>query len=57
LDKRSGKKAPLKDNDFLASIWRGFLYTRGRSMRWPADREQRARIIGEWLQTETRYLA
>ena len=24
---------------------------------WPADREQRARIIGEWLQTETRYLA
>src|SRR6516164_184629 len=27
LDMRSGKKAPLKDNDFLASIWRGFLYT------------------------------
>jgi hypothetical protein len=24
---------------------------------WPADREQRARIIGEWFQTETRYLA
>jgi hypothetical protein len=24
---------------------------------WPADREQRARIIGEWLQTEARYLA
>ena len=23
---------------------------------WPADREQRARIIGEWLQTETRFL-
>jgi uncharacterized protein HemY len=23
----------------------------------PADREQRARIIGEWLQTEARYLA
>ena len=20
--------------------------------RWPSDREQRARIIGEWLQTE-----
>jgi hypothetical protein len=24
---------------------------------WPLDREQRARIIGEWLQTEARYLA
>ena len=24
---------------------------------WPADREQRARIIGEWLQTEARLLA
>jgi len=26
-------------------------------MRWPADREQRAAIIGDWLQTEARYLA
>jgi hypothetical protein len=25
--------------------------------RWPSDREHRARIIGEWLQTEARYLA
>jgi len=24
---------------------------------WPGDREQRARIIGEWLQAETRFLA
>ena len=24
---------------------------------WPADRELRARIIGEWLQTEARFLA
>ena len=24
---------------------------------WPTDREQRAHIIGEWLQTEARYLA
>ena len=24
---------------------------------WPADHEQRARIIGTWLQTEARYLA
>jgi uncharacterized protein HemY len=24
---------------------------------WPPDREQRARIIGEWLQTEVRFLA
>jgi len=24
---------------------------------WPAEREQRARIICEWLQTEARYLA
>ncbi len=24
---------------------------------WPADRELRARIIGEWLKTEARYLA
>jgi hypothetical protein len=24
---------------------------------WPADREPRAAIIGEWLQTEARYLA
>ncbi len=23
---------------------------------WPADREQRARIIGEWLRTEARFL-
>jgi hypothetical protein len=23
---------------------------------WPADREQRARIIGEWLQTEARFV-
>ena len=23
----------------------------------PVDREQRARIIGEWLQTEARFLA
>jgi hypothetical protein len=24
---------------------------------WPADREQRAAYIGEWLRTEARYLA
>jgi uncharacterized protein HemY len=24
---------------------------------WPNNREQRARIIGEWLQTEARFLA
>jgi hypothetical protein len=24
---------------------------------WPEDRERRARIIGEWLTTEARYLA
>jgi uncharacterized protein HemY len=24
---------------------------------WPADREQRAGYIGEWLRTEARYLA
>jgi uncharacterized protein HemY len=24
---------------------------------WPADHEQRARIIGDWLQTEARFLA
>ena len=24
---------------------------------WPADREHRARIIGEWVQTEARFLA
>jgi hypothetical protein len=24
---------------------------------WPAHREQRARIIGEWLQTEARFMA
>jgi uncharacterized protein HemY len=24
---------------------------------WPTDRERRARIIGEWLQTEARFLA
>ena len=23
---------------------------------WPSDREQRARVIGEWLQTEARFL-
>jgi hypothetical protein len=27
------------------------------SSPWPHDREQRARIIGEWLQTEARFLA
>jgi hypothetical protein len=25
-------------------------------MEWPADRERRARYIGEWLKTEARYL-
>jgi uncharacterized protein HemY len=25
--------------------------------QWPDDREQRASIIGEWLQTEARFLA
>jgi uncharacterized protein HemY len=25
--------------------------------QWPADREQRAKIIGEWLQTEACFLA
>ena len=24
---------------------------------WPSDREQRARTMGEWLQTEARFLA
>jgi uncharacterized protein HemY len=24
---------------------------------WPEDRELRAQLIGEWLQTEARYLA
>ena len=24
---------------------------------WPADRERRARYIGEWLKTESRYRA
>ena len=24
---------------------------------WPQDREQRARIIGDWLQAEARFLA
>ena len=24
---------------------------------WPSDREQRARIIGDWLRAEARYLA
>jgi uncharacterized protein HemY len=24
---------------------------------WPRDREQRARIIGDWLKTEVRFLA
>ena len=24
---------------------------------WPEDRERRAAIIGDWLQTEARYLA
>ena len=24
---------------------------------WPADRQRRARYIGEWLKTEARYLA
>jgi hypothetical protein len=27
------------------------------SKTWPNDREQRARIIGEWLQAEARFLA
>jgi hypothetical protein len=25
--------------------------------QWPAERERRARYIGEWLKTEARYLA
>ena len=27
------------------------------SKSWPSDREQRARIIGDWLRAEARYLA
>jgi hypothetical protein len=29
----------------------------GEAYPWPEDREQRARIIGDWLQSEARYLA
>ena len=25
--------------------------------QWPADRQRRAHVIGEWLQTEARFLA
>ena len=25
--------------------------------KWPANREQRARIVGEWLRAEARFLA
>jgi hypothetical protein len=25
--------------------------------QWPADRERRAAVIGDWLKTEARYLA
>jgi uncharacterized protein HemY len=25
-------------------------------VQWPTDRERRARIIGDWLKTEARYL-
>jgi hypothetical protein len=41
LDKHKGRKAPLKGNDFLTSIWRGFLYSPGASTlqgsRWRLD--------------------
>jgi hypothetical protein len=26
-------------------------------LRWPTDRDQRARIIGDWLKAEAQYLA
>jgi hypothetical protein len=31
--------------------------SRCRVWTWPVDREQRARIIGDWLRAETRFLA
>ena len=52
------------DGDQAAKIIQGALGIEGDNVAsyvfpktWPADREQRARIIGEWLQTEARFLA
>ena len=52
------------DGDRAASIIQGTLGIESDDVvnycfpkTWPNDRERRARIIGEWLQTEARYLA
>jgi hypothetical protein len=52
------------DADRAASIIQGTLGIESDNVvnycfpkTWPNDRERRARIIGEWLQTEARYLA
>ena len=52
------------DGDRAASIIQGTLGIESDDVvnycfpkTWPNDRDRRARIIGEWLQTEARYLA
>jgi hypothetical protein len=52
------------DADRAAKIIRGALGIENDDVvnycfpkEWPADRERRARYIGEWLKTEARYLA
>ena len=51
-----GKRAASIIQDALG-IDSADLANRSFSRAWPADREQRARIIGEWLQMEARLLA
>jgi hypothetical protein len=51
------------DGDHAAKLIRGALGIQSDEVAnyvfpktWPANREQRARIIGEWLKTEARFL-
>ena len=48
IDRMSGQLLGIESDDVI-----GYCFPR----RWPADRERRAAIIGDWLQTEARFLA
>jgi hypothetical protein len=62
----SPKRSPVTNGDRATQILQDALgiesddvvnYYPLRGLTWPAGREQRARIIGEWQQTEAQFLA
>jgi hypothetical protein len=50
-------QSPFKATGGSAGGLRGGIVNVLRCINWPQDREQRARIIGDWLRAEARYLA